>query len=148
MSDPVSEYHKMIKAKELEGYKTLANSVNSLGNRGDPDAYDKVRFGQSINPPTIKLTREEIEERERARHLKEYLQTQAEYNSRQAAAAAAAGPKSPKGSKSPKGPNSPKGSDGSGIKRGGGRTRRRTSSGTYRRRPNRARSSRRSRARK
>jgi NAD+ synthase len=144
----------------LEGFGCYAErdaAVNNIFPEYDPLNYTmKIGInsaGINKNIPTLfylTIVDKNDNSKSKILPLKEYLQIQAEYKRRQAeaeaAAAAAAGPKSPKGSKSPKGPKSPKGSEGSG--RGGGRTRRRTSSGTYRRRPNRARSSRRSRARK
>ena len=143
-------YHQMKQEQKFKEYNALANSMNAPRNRGIPPQvlYRSLTTGTSIpETSSIKLTPEEIEKKIQEQDLKAFLQTQADYNSRQAAAAAAAGPKS---QKSPKGPKSPKGSEGSGSGSGsgGGRIRRRTSSGTYRRRPNRARSSRRSRARK
>lgn len=145
MSDPVIKYNELKLAQALTGYRNLANSVNALGNRGDPDAYDKVRFGKIINPPTIQLTYEEKRQKELDRHLKEYRQTQAEYKRRQEAAKAeaeakaAAAPKSPKSPKSQKSPKSPS----KGSKGGSKRNRRNNRNRTYRGRPTRSRSSRR-----
>lgn len=141
----VDRYKEMKKEQVLTGYRNLAYELNAPRHRGDPDAYDKVRFGQSINPPTKQLTREEKEKKAQAQLLKEYNEINAEYKRRQAAAkeeaaaaakaeaAAAAAPKSPKSQKSPS-----KGSNG-----GSKRNRRNNRNRTYRGRPTRSRSSRR-----
>lgn len=141
----VDAYHKMKQEQRLQADEDFAKRMNSLGNRGIPhhDLYTALRTGTSIpQTSSIKLTREEIEKKELAQHLKEYLQIQAEYKRRQAeaeaeaAAAAAAGPKSPKSQKSPKSPSK-------GSKGGSKRNRRNNRNRTYRGRPTRSRSSRR-----
>lgn len=133
-STPVDDYIKMKQDEKFNYYKTVANYSESLKNRGRPPgvAATEMMTGQSINPPTIQLTRDEKEKRELDRHLKEYKEIQAEYERIQAAAAAAAkaeaaGPKSLH----------------KGTKGGSKRNRRNNRNRTYRGRPTRSRSSRR-----
>lgn len=135
-------YHKMKLEQQIKGYKTLANSMNALGNRGIPpqDLYTSLITGTSIpQTSSIKLTPKEIEERELDRHLKEYLEIQAEYNRRQEAEAAAAAAKAEAAAAGPKSPKSPS----KGSKGGSKRNRRNNRNRTYRGRPTRSRSSRR-----
>jgi hypothetical protein len=150
-STPIDDYNQMKQAEKFNYYKRVADYSESLGNRGRPPglAVTEMMTGQSINPPTIQLTRDEIEERERARHLQEYNKIRAEYERRQEAEAAAkaeeaaaAKAKAEAAAAAPKSPKSPK-SPSKGSKGGSKRNRRNNRNRTYRGRPTRSRSSRR-----